>query len=50
MLWVTHDLPQAHRLADHTVVLVDGLLAGPDQAAAYLRSDGEREADSVDGG
>ena len=53
MLWVTHDLAQARRMADHVMVLIDGKLraAGPaalldDEAdavvAAFVR--GERDA------
>jgi len=40
VLWVTHDLAQAARLADHRVVLIGGRVADADQAAAYLA--GER--------
>ncbi len=36
VLWVTHDLAQAGRLADHRIVLMGGRVADADQAAAYL--------------
>jgi putative ABC transport system ATP-binding protein len=36
ILWVTHDLAQARRLADRTLVLVDGRLATESVARAYL--------------
>jgi putative ABC transport system ATP-binding protein len=36
MLWVSHDLAQVRRIADATVVLIGGRLAGPPEAAAYL--------------
>jgi putative ABC transport system ATP-binding protein len=36
VLWVTHDLPQAHRIADQTVVLVGGRVADRSTAARYL--------------
>jgi putative ABC transport system ATP-binding protein len=36
IIWVTHDLDQAARLADHTVVLIDGRVADDATAAAYL--------------
>lgn len=36
VLWVSHDLAQARRIADHTVVLVDGRVASDDAAAEYL--------------
>lgn len=37
VLWVTHDLGQARRLADRTVVLLDHTVATPDQSAAFLQ-------------
>ena len=43
VLWVTHDLPQAHRIADQTVVLVGGRVADPATAARYLS--GEERVD-----
>ena len=36
VLWVTHDLDQARRLADRTVVLVAGRVRSGDEAAAFL--------------
>jgi len=36
MVWVTHDLEQAQRLADEVVVLVAGRVAGPEERARYL--------------
>ena len=36
VLWVTHDLDQAARLADRTVVVLDGAIAGPADADAFL--------------
>lgn len=37
VMWVTHDLEQADRLADHRIVLVDGQVATPEQEEAFLR-------------
>lgn len=48
MVWVTHDLAQADRLADHRVVIVDGRPATEVEAASYL-ADG-RVGDGGDGG
>jgi putative ABC transport system ATP-binding protein len=36
VVWVTHDLAQARRLADRTVVLVGGTVADPEAAERYL--------------
>lgn len=36
VLWVTHDLEQAGRLADDLLVVVDGHLASPSEATAFL--------------
>ncbi len=36
VVWVTHDLDQARRLADRTVVLVDGGVADDETAARFL--------------
>jgi ABC-type phosphate transport system ATPase subunit len=36
IVWVTHDLDQAERLADRTVVMIDGSIAADDVAAACL--------------
>jgi putative ABC transport system ATP-binding protein len=40
VVWVTHDLDQAHRLGDVSIVLVEGRLGSEDEARAFL----EREA------
>jgi putative ABC transport system ATP-binding protein len=37
VVWVTHDLAQAERLADRTLVLVDGRVADRGEAEAFLR-------------
>ena len=39
ILWVTHDLAQADRIADRRLVLVDGHLADEQETARYLASD-----------
>ena len=39
VLWVTHDLAQAERIADDRVVLVDGRLADEHQEAHYMASE-----------
>jgi putative ABC transport system ATP-binding protein len=36
VVWVTHDLAQARRLADRTAVLVGGTVADPDTATRFL--------------
>jgi putative ABC transport system ATP-binding protein len=36
VLWVTHDLAQMRRIADHEVVLTHGRLATDDETAAFL--------------
>lgn len=36
VVWVTHDLDQAARLADRTVVVLDGTIADPAAAAAFV--------------
>lgn len=38
IVWVTHDLDQAERIADRVVVVVDGRVAADDEAARYLRA------------
>jgi len=43
VLWVTHDLDQGRRLADHTVVLTGGRVADVTAAARFL--DGEDRTD-----
>ena len=42
MLWVTHDIAQAGRIARDVVVLVDGRVATDDERAAYLASGEEQ--------
>jgi putative ABC transport system ATP-binding protein len=39
MVWVTHDLAQAERLADHRLVVVDGRIARPEEVADFLDDD-----------
>jgi putative ABC transport system ATP-binding protein len=39
VLWVTHDLAQADRVADRRIVLVDGRLADEHEEAHYLASE-----------
>jgi len=39
IVWVTHDLAQARRLADATLVVVDGRLASTAEAEAFLKED-----------
>lgn len=46
VVWVTHDLPQARRLADEVVVVVDGRNATADEAVRYM--DGSGEVDPAD--
>jgi putative ABC transport system ATP-binding protein len=36
VLWVTHDLEQAERLADHTIVILEGRVADPLDAQRFL--------------
>ena len=40
VLWVTHDLGQAGRIADRRIVLVAGRIADQHQVEHYLRGDG----------
>jgi putative ABC transport system ATP-binding protein len=37
IVWVTHDLAQARRLADTTIVIVNGHIAGEAEAAAFMK-------------
>ncbi len=39
VVWVTHDLAQARRLADTTIVIVEGHIADPAQAEAFMKED-----------
>jgi putative ABC transport system ATP-binding protein len=36
ILWVSHDLSQVRRIADHAVVLIDGRNASAAETAAFL--------------
>ena len=36
IIWVTHDLAQARRLADTTIVVVEGHIATGEEAAAFM--------------
>ena len=45
VLWVTHDLGQADRIADRRIVLVRGRLADERQTEHYLGSDDEEGVD-----
>jgi putative ABC transport system ATP-binding protein len=40
LVWVTHDLEQADRLADDVVVLIGGRVAGDDERARFLADGG----------
>jgi putative ABC transport system ATP-binding protein len=39
IVWVTHDLAQARRLADTTLVILEGRLADPTEAARFMTED-----------
>jgi len=41
VVWVTHDLGQARRLADTLLVMVDGHLAEPGEAEAFIAEDAD---------
>ena len=43
VVWVSHDLDQVGRLADTVVVVNDGRIADPTEAAAYLAGGGRAE-------
>jgi erythritol transport system ATP-binding protein len=43
VLWVTHDLAQAERIADHHIVLLEGTIASTARAAEFLEQDGADE-------
>ncbi|MGH9209893.1 MAG: phosphate ABC transporter ATP-binding protein [Acidimicrobiales bacterium] len=49
MVWVTHDLAQADRLADHRVVIVDGRLATEAETARYLADGSVADGRLADG-
>jgi ABC-type phosphate transport system ATPase subunit len=44
VVWVTHDLAQAGRIADDRLVLVGGRLAGEAETAAFLDSESDPDA------
>jgi len=46
LLWVTHDLDQVRRVADRTIVLIEGSLASPADADAFLRTPAAHESNS----
>ncbi|MGH9260969.1 MAG: phosphate ABC transporter ATP-binding protein [Acidimicrobiales bacterium] len=48
LVWVTHDLAQAHRLADDVLVLIDGRVADDDQRARFLADERSLDDDSED--
>ncbi|HEX6568188.1 MAG TPA: phosphate ABC transporter ATP-binding protein [Acidimicrobiales bacterium] len=48
LVWVTHDLDQARRLADDVVVLIAGRLAGDDERARFL-AEGAADGTPADG-
>lgn len=48
MVWVTHDLGQASRLATDCIVLVDGRLANDRERAAYLATGSTSPVDTSD--
>jgi putative ABC transport system ATP-binding protein len=39
LVWVTHDLDQAHRLADDVLVVIDGRVASADERDRFLKED-----------
>jgi putative ABC transport system ATP-binding protein len=43
VVWVTHDLAQARRLAAETIVVVDGHIATGDEAAAFIEEESHGE-------
>jgi putative ABC transport system ATP-binding protein len=43
IVWVTHDLAQARRLADATLVVVNGHIADPAEADAFIEEDSHGE-------
>jgi UDP-glucose/iron transport system ATP-binding protein len=48
VVWVTHDLEQAERLADHRVVLVEGRIASEEEMRAFLRQRSKRKPPGED--
>jgi putative ABC transport system ATP-binding protein len=49
VLWVTHDLDQAERLADALVVLVDGRVVAGAERERYLATAGDDEEEAARG-
>jgi putative ABC transport system ATP-binding protein len=45
VVWVTHDLDQADRLADDVLVVIDGRVASADERDRFLKSEREGEID-----
>jgi putative ABC transport system ATP-binding protein len=48
VVWVTHDLQQARRLADEVVVLWEGHVATDDERRRFLDEDAARDDDTID--
>ena len=48
VVWVTHDLRQAERLADEVVVLWEGHVATDEERRRFLDEDVARDSDTVD--
>jgi len=43
IVWVTHDLAQARRLADEVLLVADGRIAGVDETNAFIEEDANGE-------
>ena len=50
VLWVTHDLEQMHRLADHVLVVIDGRVVHAGELAALEADASEAVRESLAGG
>ena len=48
LVWVTHDLDQAERLADDIVVLIDGRVAGEQAREQFLAGEWTADPDGRD--
>ena len=48
LVWVSHDLDQVRRVADRTIVLIEGRPATPAEADAFLRAPATGTTDSPD--
>jgi len=46
VVWVTHDLDQAERLTDHTIVMMAGRIVDDEAAASYLAARSFEEPDT----